>query len=359
MEKEKKERIVWIDLAKAFAILGVLVDHAYDAALYQDWIWRRLTYYSVSLFMILLGVTSWFSYEKYAGKVADKLKKDCLRIVRPYLVAAFFYFVVRYGTFDLINYLNGIVHFNICAPYYFVLLYLQTILIVPLLYAFLNAMRGRRFGLVFEALGFVAVLVVAGLTTRYTNILSVYGGGGKLFGGTYLCLVYLGMWFAMHYRRLSAGKAWIYRVLLPFGVVGTVLWWKLISAYGNAIDKALPLGASVNPPGISYCVYALLVAGCFFLLDASVRNEKLRLALSKLSLLGRHTLYIYLWHKLILDYWLPTCFGNTILMDHIWPKRIVYYGCLILLPVCIEYVAGMIGKAIGKAYGEVGKKRDE
>lgn len=358
MEKEKKERIVWIDLAKAFAILGVLVDHTYEV-LYQNLIWRMSSYYSVSLFILIMGVTCYFSYERYQGKVSTKIWKDCRKMLVPYLVATLVYCLIAYRKFDLLIYLDRVIHFNISAPFYYVLLYLQLLLVMPLLFALLNMARGKRISILYEVLGFFGVIAVAWATMRYTNVLNVYGGGGKLFGGTYLILAYVGMWFAKHYQKLSAGKAWLYRVLLVVAVLATVGWRCLIGKHMNDIDALVPFGYGVNPPSISLSVYAILIACIALFLDLSIRNEKLRLPISKFSLIGRHTLYLFLWHRLILDYWLPTCFGNTILMDHIWPKRIVYYGCLILLPICIEYVAGMIGKAIGKAYGEVGKKRDE
>lgn len=42
----------------------------------------------------------------------------------------------------------------------------------------------------------MVICIVAFLTTNYTNILDIYGGGGKLLGGTYLIAFWVGMLYS-------------------------------------------------------------------------------------------------------------------------------------------------------------------
>lgn len=62
MEQERLEskRVYWIDFAKFLAILAVMVDHTYGV-LYHNQKVAFASYYSVSLFIILMGITSYWS----------------------------------------------------------------------------------------------------------------------------------------------------------------------------------------------------------------------------------------------------------------------------------------------------------
>lgn len=57
-------------------------------------------------------------------------------------------------------------------------------------YYFLKNTSNKKRSLGIEILGLVIVLMIDGLTTNYTNVLSVTGGGGKLFWWQvrYICL---------------------------------------------------------------------------------------------------------------------------------------------------------------------------
>ena len=55
-----KRNVVWIDCAKFLAILGVLVDHG-KGILYEGESIQYLSFFSVSAFFFLSGMTSWYS----------------------------------------------------------------------------------------------------------------------------------------------------------------------------------------------------------------------------------------------------------------------------------------------------------
>lgn len=54
----KRPRIAWIDCAKFAAIVGVLIDHT-NGILYRNADIAAASYYSVSLFILLTGISSY------------------------------------------------------------------------------------------------------------------------------------------------------------------------------------------------------------------------------------------------------------------------------------------------------------
>ena len=191
MSTVKRHGTEWIDAARFLAMIGVMIDHT-NMALFTNQYIDTFSFFCVSLFVILTGITNYWSYDGRKESAVRILGKKLARIIRPYLIATFVYYIVQYRSFSLAGYIDRVVHFSVNGPFYFVLLYIQMILIAPLLYFWFSWARKRRYDTLLLIAGLAAALVIASFTTRYTNILGVYGGGGKLFGGTNLVLFYLG-----------------------------------------------------------------------------------------------------------------------------------------------------------------------
>ncbi len=109
-------------------------------------------------------------------------------MITAYCIATFIYGICFDGSFDLLIYVNRLVRFNASGPFYFVLLYIELMLIFWPLYKLFSMCDDTVNGFIKEAVIWCIVVLAAVITTNYTNILDVYGGGGKLFGGTYLIL---------------------------------------------------------------------------------------------------------------------------------------------------------------------------
>lgn len=56
-------RVLWIDIAKAIAIIGVIINHTTDI-LYTDGKICSSSYYAVSLFILLAGTTKYMTLKK-------------------------------------------------------------------------------------------------------------------------------------------------------------------------------------------------------------------------------------------------------------------------------------------------------
>lgn len=134
------KRESWIDIAKLVAILGVIIDHN-NGVLYEKEVFGWSSYYSVTLFIFVMGITLYKSYSKSVSlaKVGNKI----LAIGVPYIVASFVYFIYYFRTFDFVAFLQRIIGFNAAAPFYYVCLYIQLLMISPILFGLLTASASK------------------------------------------------------------------------------------------------------------------------------------------------------------------------------------------------------------------------
>lgn len=203
-----------------------------------------------------------------------------------------------------------------------------------------------------EFAGLIVVIIISWWTTSYTNILSVYGGGGKLLGGTYLILLYFGMWFSKYYEKIKINKNQSF-ILLLLSFSLTAVWaWNLIRN-GTFFDNYLPLGSSRNPPGVTLMVYAILVSFSCYSLEVVMNhyeNSVLSKVFTKVSMLGRHTFYIFLYHKLFFDVIFPILKDNGISIHSMSLKRVLYFPIIIAGCLAIEYILTFLERKIALCY---------
>ena len=69
-EDSNSSRIPWIDMAKGVAIIAVILNHIYKDLNDSDYLYS-LSLYSVGLFVIISGVTSFSSYKRNKGNSKD------------------------------------------------------------------------------------------------------------------------------------------------------------------------------------------------------------------------------------------------------------------------------------------------
>ena len=345
--KQKPKRVVWIDFAKFAAIIAVMVDHSWNI-LYDESFISFLSFYSVSLFIILMGVTSYKSCERKKYLVSNKL----LGIIKPYLIASFIYDVFIHSTFNFERYVSSLIRFNGSEPFYFILLYIQLVFVCPVYYSWFQYSTKKRYPYLIELAALIVVIIISWWTTSYTNILSVYGGGGKLLGGTYLILLYIGMWFAKYYERKQLSKKQSIALLVVSFIFTAICAW-ILAVDGFSYDKYLPLGSSLNPPGVSLIVYAIFVFLFCYSLGTVMNfyeNSVLAKVYNKISLLGRHTLYIFLYHRLFLDEIFPFFKENGISIHPRFLKRALYFPLIIAGCIAIEHVLAFLERKITLCY---------
>ncbi len=173
-----------------------------------------------------------------------------------------------------------------------------------------------------EVLLFVPIVFVAYLTTNYSNIFNIYGGGGKLLGGTYLIVFYLEMLLAKHYD--TWGRYNIIKSII-ISVVLACAWWCFECRDYFHIDSLIPFGAGFNPPSItSITMSIIMIFASYGIFTTLEQCRYTRFITAFISWLGKYTLYIFLYHRLFLDYILTKFEFQSIQI-----KRLIYFGAMI------------------------------
>lgn len=108
--KDKQKPIQWINCSKAAAILAVLTDHTMDI-LYTNHKIQWASFYAVSLFIIVSGITSYMSNMHSTLTWGKSYFKSIKKIIVAYLISSAICLVIKTQGFDVIVYLKQIVHF--------------------------------------------------------------------------------------------------------------------------------------------------------------------------------------------------------------------------------------------------------
>ncbi len=174
-------------------------------------------------------------------------------------------------------------------------------------------------------------------------------------GGSYLILLYIGMLFGKYFQKIKLNK-WVNAILMVISSIALITWYHLIRTNQWYIDSMVPLGSGFNPPSISFMVYALLWIVLLFILENFLECIHVR-GLTKLfnliGFLGRHTLYIFIYHRLFIDFFIPKLIvaigGQEVL--NIWLLRIGYFIIMIGGSLIFEFVLEKFHMYVLHAYG--------
>lgn len=180
----------------------------------------------------------------------------------------------------------------------------------------------------------------------YSNISDIYAG--KLFGGTYIFCLYIGMMVGEYFYEHTP-KQWKQRILLMLAGSTTIIMFVLIYTKGFVLDKYALLGSVINPPGITILFYAVTVLSFVRILDVFVSETGWKIPnqiVTVMQYIGKHTLYIFLYHRLFWDYFLNRFCSRL----PVGVKIPVYFGVMISGAVIIEKIFGVCKTIIIKSY---------
>lgn len=305
MKKTEDGKVLWINCAKFLAICAVLMDHM-KGIVYQSENLQYISFFSVSAFMFLSGMTSFYSLRNHRGDLPWRswVARRLGRILVPYLVAAAVcHFIMNGGSLDAVKYISGVLRFDLDGQFYFVLIYLQLIAAAPAVYLAVKAIGRSGWKTVGRLLLLAGMWIVSGFCIENTFILDVYGGGQHLFGGTYLFLFVLGMVAADIDPVLRSGKqaAAAFAGSLLAAAVTAVFMLKNRFAVDFAVFS---YDVKVSPPGVTLIIYSLCVVALIYSFCCVVDRLEIRpleWLLHAMNRLGRYTLYIFLYHMIILE----------------------------------------------------------
>ena len=271
----------------------------------------------------------------YVGKVGSFLLQ--------YAIATFFVLIFYSKSFDLKTYINHVLNFSAQAPYYFVLFYIQLVLVTPILITWYNFCESRKFSIIYHIITLGVITLLSSLSIKYTFMLNVHGGGKNLLGGTYFLLYYLGICLAplIVLPRKMLLKFILSLIFIALNVTWFVLmYFKFVSVDLYLIDY---LGYGFNPPSVTLMVYAVLMFfgfGWFFIFLENLKVAFLTKILKVIAYIGKLTLFIFLYHLLV----------KQVLVTYLQPTNqfvcFVIFVMIILLPVIFITIERKIKKVV-------------
>ena len=329
-----KKQMDWINAGKFVAILAVIIDHCYG--IHENYGVRILTFLSVSLFILLSGVTTYFSCERQAtqGSWKDTVRRIG-KIFIPYAVATAVYQLAHFRVLNFEHYYTALINFNAGQQFYYVLFYMQLILIAPFLFDIIQLINKKKHALILHIVAVLLCSCVAALTIRFTIFPGFFGGAANLLGGTYLILFYIGMAFSSCKIQIKSTKPAV--ILAGVSTVLLASWVIFLRTNGIEVDFFIPFGNRINPPGILLMVYALLAAvfifGIYSLIEVTGNKVMARIA-HVISKPGKYTLYIFLYHYVVLDLLLPVIPAAAYQYKYLLTVAVA--SVMVLIPVLLE-----------------------
>ena len=103
-----KKHLKWIDGTKFIALMAVMIDHTAGVLRYSQRI-QLISFFSVSLFILISGITAWIHEEKKQASSLKKYGTSIKKITYAYFGATFFYQIFNHKFFDFSQYFYYII----------------------------------------------------------------------------------------------------------------------------------------------------------------------------------------------------------------------------------------------------------
>lgn len=324
-------RIEWIDCIKAIAIIAVLTDHT-NGLVYSNQLIAQASYFSVSLFIILSGISIWIRDTRKQITFSHQIRKIKAILVQ-YAVATFLVLVGNAHFFDLKTYILYLLNFSIQGPYYFLLFFIQLLVVAPILLRWCKFCVRYKIKNILHFITLTGVGFISSILIRYTYILPVHGGGQYLLGGTYLILYYLGMILASSEIFVVLEKNRLIVFVCSFAV--WIFWWLANFHSKLPFDKYMEpyWGSGFNPPSVHFMIFAVITLFLFFSLFSAMEEwtwKPIKWVVKFFSKVGKNTLYIFMGHLLVRD--IIISYIPVTIESH-WLLRESIFILMIIIPV--------------------------
>ncbi len=306
-----------LDFLKAFAMFAVITNHV-SLPLFNI----SYSIYSVTLFILVAGMTSVISAQKSNFQYITYLKRKFQPLLVWYLVALIAYILIDQHFFSFSFFLHELKNFGLEVSnghLYFLAFYIELMLIAPFivnLYLLKNANIIKNLILLF--LSFLFSL----LFYHYTCIEGLALGSRYVFGGSYFFVLNLGIFFWINIKK--------YFTSTIHNTVGLIVTIFLFTHFfhSNYIDLSWS-----NPPNRFTIYYTLIIFSFLFCLHnllvtlLTKWNLPAQTILSPIFIIGKNSLYIYLFHMIIVDLINRCNISNTI------TARLLTNICCLYLPI--------------------------
>ena len=299
---------------------------------YSNQLIAQASYFSVSLFIILSGIS--ICYRDNVQEVTFKHQVSKIKaLLLQYAVATFLVLIGTAHFFDLKVYVQHLLNFSIQGPYYFLLFFIQLLAVAPILLRWCKFCGRYRIKNILHIVTLAGLGFISSIFIRFTYILPVHGGGQFLLGGTYLILYYLGMMLASSgiFSKLMRKRILVF--LCSF--IAWIFWWLMSSYKKLPFDKYMEpyWGSGFNPPSVQFMIFAVITLFLFFSLFSAMEEwtwKPIKWIVDFFSKVGKNTLYIFMGHLLVRDITI-SCIPVTI--ESHWLLRESIFILMIIIPV--------------------------
>lgn len=310
-----------LDFLKAFAMFAVITNHI-PLPVFNIY----YSIYSVTLFILVAGMTSVISVNKTNFQYSAYLKKKFLPLLGWYLVALIAHILIEQHFFSFTFFLKELRSFGLEVSnghLYFLAFYIELMLVAPFivkLYLCKNANIIKN--LVLLLLSWLLSL----LFYRYTCIEGLALGSRYAFGGSYFFVLNLGIFFWIHIKKLLTQTT--------SNVIGLITSVLLFIYFYH--KKYIDLSWS-NPPNQFAIFYTLIIFSFLFCLHNLLVTlfNKIHLPaktiFSPILIVGKNSLYIYFFHMIIVD------IINKCRLSHTVFNKLLANICCLYLPILLIY----------------------
>lgn len=320
----------WIDFLKGIAMLAVLTDHAHF--IHGNILLASHCVFSIPMFFLVSGFTMSTSLGNAKTVDSKYVMRRLLRILVPYAIGTICYQIfIDHYVFDLKRSITYLLNFNADDVMYFVLVYIQFVIIAPFVYRIVNRHRSIIYDL-FILLVFYLVSILCYERTIMVSVLA----GRYLFGATFLTTFCMGFILYKWHPRVE-GKLSLNLALLVLSIA-------IISAM-QLNDHSWIRSGLVSPPNKFTLAYFFAVFSLLYSLRNIIVRFNVPAYLMSLTypirLIGVMSLYIFIYHKLVYltilryeKYFLPLDKSSLFYNEF---RVVLYLSLGIILPILIGF----------------------
>lgn len=325
MNNNFRKDIMWVNIVKIIAWGGVLLQHV-NGLLYNNQHIFRSAWYAVALFVFIGGYLQALSYER-RGTV--NIRKRIINLLSPYIIATALYILYENHILDLESYIMHLIHFDASGPFYYIWVYLQLIIITPVMIGVLK-WADEKNKYMRNLIILISICLVCYLTVNFTTVFELSSSGGHFLGGIWLFFWYMGM----RSKKFLDEDFKHPRIIFYVSLLLFVLWEYIFIIKENIFW----LGSMFNDSQIRglnwlHAIQMLLIVMVVKSGVCLARQYNLLIKVMEVvALLGKNTIYIFLYHMLFLE------LGQNLSINNIWIKRIVIITIMVVGPLCIQQI---------------------
>ena len=310
-----------LDFLKAFAMFAVITNHI-PLPLFNIY----YSIYSVTLFILVAGMTSVISVNKTNFQYSTYLKNKFLPLLGWYLVALIVHILIEQHFFSFTFFIKELRSFGLEVSnghLYFLAFYIQLMLVAPFIVKLYLCQKANIFKNLFLL---ISSCLLSLLFYRYTCIEGLALGSRYVFGGSYFFVLNLGIFFWINIKKLLTSTT--------SNVIGLITSVFIFIYF--YCEQYIDLSWS-NPPNRFAIFYTLIVFSFLFCLHnlfvklCSKMNIPAKTIFSPILIVGKNSLYIFLFHMIIVD------IINKCALPHTVFNKLLANICCLYLPILLVY----------------------